>query len=140
MPVQRADVEIITDRERVSAAIFLPADFSPEDLFEGDEPFFPADVGGKIRFFARCSVASITLDASDAPPESVETLGLPFDVRAVTVRLRNGTTMAGTLMCAKGRSRTLDFLNQRTKSLALHGDGKVHHIAKGHVDHIEETR
>jgi hypothetical protein len=140
VPVRRADVEIFTDRDHENAVVFLPPDTEPEDLFEEETPFFPADVGGRIRLFARRSVSSITVAAEDAPPPSVQELGLPFEARAVTVRLRNGRTIAGTLMCSAGKTRTLDFLNQESKSFALHAEGKVHHIAKAHVDHVEEAR
>ena len=140
VPVRRAEVEIRTDRERANAVIFLPPEFSLEDLFEDDAPFFPADIGGKIRFIARASVVSVSVEADDAPPESVEVLGVPFETRAIDVRLANGESLAGTLTCAMGITRTLDFLNQRSRSFKLHEGGRVHHIAKAHVEHITETR
>jgi hypothetical protein len=140
VPVTRAEVEIFTDRDHENAFIFLPPDFTPEDIFDDESRFFPADVGGTIRLFARSSVVSVAISADDAPPASSETLGLPYEDRAVRVRLGNGRTLVGTVRCPSGKSRTLDFLNQASKSFTLHADGKVHHIAKAHVDYVEEAR
>ena len=140
VPVRRAEVEIRTERERAKAVIFLPPELSLEELFEDDAPFFPADIGGKIRFIARASVVTVSVEVDDAPPESVETLGVPFETRAIDVRFKSGDSLSGTFTCAMGITRTLDFLNQRGKTFKLREGGRIHHIAKAHVEHISETR
>jgi len=44
----------------------------------------------------------------------------------------------GVLTSPSGLSRTLDLLNQPSKSFAVREGGKVHYIAKTHVERIEE--
>lgn len=138
VPVERAAVEVHTSRGPHVATLFLPPDCGPEDVFEGHSPFFPADEGGVIRLFARSSVMTIVIDAVDAIPESLATLGVPYLSRNVAVHLENGTTIRGSIRTPGTPTRTLDLLNQTPRSFAVHVEGKIHHVAKAHVEHIEE--
>jgi hypothetical protein len=138
VPVQRARVEFYTERERRAAVIFLAPDCAPEDIFEADTPFFPAEEGGVVRIFARSSVVSLVVDQSDAAPESLAMLGVVYATRSIAVYLRNGKVVTGTLTSLSGFSRTLDLVNQASKSFAVRAGGKIHHIAKAHVERIEE--
>jgi hypothetical protein len=137
VPVQRAEAELQTERDVWQAVIFLTADGTPEDLFEQEAPFFPAEVDGVVRFFARTSIVRIVVDA--AASESLSALGVPHDERAVVVHLGGGRILIGAVRSV-GRTRTLDVLNQPSKSFALHTEGKIHHIAKAHVVHVVELR
>lgn len=137
MPVRRAEVEVHTEREERAVVLFLAPGSAPEDLFEQDAPFFPAEHDGVVKLFARASVMSIVAD--EGPPEALSELGIPFDTRTVTVHLRSGKALTGTIRSI-GRTRTLDLLNQPAKSFALSVEGKVHHVAKAHVEHIVELR
>jgi hypothetical protein len=141
VPVQRAQVEVRTDRDQRSAVIFLAPESSPKDFFEDEAPFFPAEESGKVRLYARASVVSLVADIADTVPESAAALGVAHAGRLVTVHLRNGQVVVGALMSFATRAtrmRTLDLINQPRKSFAVHADGKVHHIAKAHVERIEE--
>jgi len=138
VPVQRAYVEVYTERERRTAVIFLAPDCAPEDLFEADTAFFPAEEGGTVRLFARSSVVSLVVDVSHAPLESLATLGVVYAMRKIAVYLRNGKVVTGALTSLSAFTRTLDLVNQPQKSFAIRSGNKIHHIAKAHVERIEE--
>ncbi len=137
MPVRRAEVGFHTERDERAVVVFLAPGSSPEDLFEQEAPFFPAEEDGVVRLFARSSVVSVVVE--EPAPESVSELGIPYDMRSVAVHLRNGKVITGTVR-SLGRTRTLDLLNQPSKSFAVCSEGKVHHVAKAHVEHIVELR
>lgn len=139
VPVRRAEVELRTEREAFPAVLFLPPESPVEEVLEGDAPFFPADAGGRIRFVARAALACVTVPEEVATPESIETLGVPLETRAVSVHLRGGHVLTGTLSLAPGVRRTLDMMNQRAKHITIRDGGKVHHIAKAHIDHVAEA-
>jgi hypothetical protein len=120
------------------AVLFLPPDRSPKDLFENDAPFFPADEAGAIKLFARASVVSIVIEATDDAPESLAALGVPYVTRNIAVHFESGETITGALRSLGGPTRTLDLLNDGERSFAVHAGSKIHHVAKAHVDHIEE--
>jgi hypothetical protein len=138
VPVQRAHVEVYTERERRTAVIFLAPDCAPEDIFEAETPFFPAEEGGVVRIFARSSVVSLVVDLTNAPLESLAMLGVVYATRRVAVYLRNGKVVTGVLTSLSGLSRTLDLVNQSPKSFAVRAGTKIHHIAKAYVERIEE--
>ncbi len=138
VPVRRARVEVYTERERRTAVIFLAPDCAPEDIFEADAPFFPAEEAGVVRIFARSSVVSLVVDLDDAAPETLALLGVVYSSRSIAVTLRNGKVVTGTLTSLSGLSRTLDLVNHPAKSFAVHAGGQIHHIAKAHVERIEE--
>jgi hypothetical protein len=138
VPVRSAEVELRTDLEHTLATVFLPPDRAFDNLFEDDTPFFPAQAGGRMRFYARASVVSISIAVGDTASDSVESFGVPLHARAVTVRLRSGAPISGTLACERGR--TLDFLNQAAKCFTVRADRKLHIIAKAHVECIEEVQ
>lgn len=138
VPVERAQVEVQTDRERRTGVVFLAPDSSPDDVFEEDSPFVPVEIGGKTRLYARAAVVSVVVDAVDGPPESLVRLGVPMHPRAVAVHLRNGTVLTGVVMLVGREERTLDLLNRAHRSIAVHAGGQVHHVAKAHVEHVEE--
>ena len=138
VPVQRAEVEVHTAGGRRHAAIFLAPHASPEDVFEDELPFFPAEEGGKIRFYARSSLVSLAIGAGDAPPASLAALGVLYQARRIAVTFCTGEVLQGTLMSPSGLTRTLDLVNQDGMSFAVHAEGKIHYVAKAHVQSIEE--
>ena len=140
VPVQRTVVEIHTAHERSTAVIFLPPQRSLEDFFEETAPFFPAECEGTIRLYARSSVISLVVDEVHATPESLAALGVVHPERSIMVHLRDGSVLTGSLMSLCGAPRTVDFVNQRAKSFALHTGFRVHHVAKTHVERMEEVR
>jgi hypothetical protein len=117
--------------------LFLAPDTSPEDLFEQDTPFFPAEQDGHIRLFARGAIVSLVVDAET--DEALSAFGIPYEKRSVAVHLTTGKVISGSVRSI-GRTRTLDLLNQPAKSFAIWTEGKVHHIAKAHVEFIVELR
>ncbi|HVH41377.1 MAG TPA: hypothetical protein VM925_03510 [Labilithrix sp.] len=142
VPVRRTRVEVQTERGRCEAFVFLPPSESPEQLLEEDDkPFFPAEQGGAIRLYARCAVMSLTVDSAiDPAADSMAELGIPCDVRSVTVHMRNGTVLTGNVTSVSGRMRTLDILNQPARSFAHHSDGKIHYVSTAQVERVEEIR
>lgn len=139
VPVERIAVELHTELDRYAAVVFLSPGMQPVDLFDGSEPFFPAEENGKIRLFARASLSRVVVDAGDSTPASLAALGVPYDARGVLVRFRSGRVLTGTML-STGSTRTLDVLNQREKSFPVHADGKIHHVAKEHVAWVQELR
>jgi hypothetical protein len=138
VPVRRAQVEVYTERERRTAVLFLAPDCAPEEVFEAPAPFFPAEEGGMVRIFARSSVVSLVVDACEATPGSLAGAGVVYVPRSIAVTLRNGQVVTGALTSLSLLSRTLDLVNQAPKSFAVRVGDRVHHIAKAHVDRIEE--
>lgn len=143
VPVRRARVEVHTELERRSAVIFLAPDTAPEDVFEGEAPFFPAEEGGSIRLYARASVMSVVVDDADACPiaafASLTMLGSVQERRPVAVHLRNGKVITGAIMVPSLFKRTLDLVNEPSKSLAVRSHGRVHYVAKAYIERIEEV-
>lgn len=140
VPVRRARVEVHTEIEGRRAVIFLAPHCSPEDVFEDDAPFFPAEEGGAVRLYARSSVVSVVVDAADAAPQALAAAGVAYERRSVVVHLRTGKMVAGVVMALSPFTRTLDLVNQPARCLAIHAPGRVHYIAKAHVEWIEEAR
>lgn len=143
MPVQRAQVEVHTARDCRDAVIFLAPDDSPTDFFEDERAFFPAEEAGRIRLYARASVVSLVVALVDTVPrESAALLGVHHERRPIAVYLRNGSVVVGALLISShaqpSRMRTLDLFNEPTKSFAVQCEGKIHHIAKAHVERVEE--
>lgn len=139
VPVQRTEVEVVTQLGERKAVLFVAPGSTPQDLFEQEATFFPAEEDGAVRLYAReaVMVIAVTVDQTEVEPLSV--LGIPFDKRAVVVHLRNGARVSGVVRTV-GRTRTLDVLNQASKSFSVHSDGKIHHVAKAFVDNIVEVR
>ena len=144
MPVRRATVRIHTERNAREVVIFLAPETPPEDLFEQEAPFFPAEEDATIRLFARASIVSVVVvakagEGGDGREESLSVLGIPYETRSVTVHLRSGEELRGTV-ASIGRTRTLDLLNQAAKSFPLRVGDEIHHISKAHVEFIAELR
>jgi len=139
VPVRRALVVFHTEQDEREAVVFLAPNASPEDLFDQEGPFFPTEQDGIVRLFARASIVSIVVDADEDGPDSLSDVGIPYERRSVAVHLRNGRVVTGSVMSV-GRTRTLDVLNQPARSFAVHAEGKVHHVAKAHVQHVVELR
>ena len=140
VPVRRARVEVHTELEQRCAIIFLAPDCSPEDVFENDAPFFPAEEGGAVRLYARSSIVSVVVDAAEAAPQSLAAAGVAYERRSVVVHLRTGKMIAGVVMDLSPFARMLDLVNQPARSLAIHASGRVHYVAKAYVERIEELR
>lgn len=138
VPIQRIRAEIHTEREHVAGTLFLPPLATIEDLFEEESAFVPADVDGQTRLFARSSISAIVVE-DDLARGSLATLGVPYELRTVAVRLRSGGVFEGTLLLSPTLRRTLDVLNQTTKSFALQTGSKVVHVSKAHVLRVEEV-
>jgi len=139
VPVRRALVVLHTEQDERKAVVFLAPDASPEDLFDQEAPFFPTEQDGVVRLFARASIVSVVVDADEDGPDALSDVGIAYERRSVAVHLRNGSVVTGSVMSV-GRTRTLDVLNQPARSFAVHAEGKVHHVAKAHVQHVEELR
>jgi hypothetical protein len=138
VPVQRAHVEVQTERDHRRAVIFLPPGSSPAEFFEDGRAFFPAEAGGEIRLYARSSVVSLVVDGGEPSGELAGEL--PSEERGIQIQLRNGTVLRGAMRALSGRDRTLDLMNESGRSLALQVDGRTVHVAKAHIECIEESR
>lgn len=140
IPVRRAAVEIRTESSRRSAVLFMPTDSGIEDVFEDPLPFLAAESEGRFCVYARAAIVSLVVDAPAARAATDDDFGVAHEIRTVAVHLRNGELVTGTLHSMSRQERTLDLVNGSARSLAIHVDGCVHHIAKAHIAHIEEVR
>ena len=138
VPIQRIRAEVHTERERVSATLFLAPLATIEEVFEEDAAFVPTEVDGQTRLVARSSIAALVV-ADESLPGSLASLGVTYAMRPVAVRLRNGGVLEGSIVLSATLRRTLDLLNEPAKSFALHAGGRVFHVAKAHVALVEEV-
>lgn len=141
IPVRRAAVEIRTEGGRRSAVLFMPTDGGIEDVFEDPLPFLPAESEGRFCVYARAAIVSLVVEARDAAaPAAEDDFGVALEDRTLAVHLRNGEVVTGKLRSLSRQERTLDLVNGSARSLTIHVDGSIHHIAKAHIAHIEEVR
>lgn len=138
VPIQRIRAEIHTEREQVSGTLLLPPLTTVEEVFEEEAAFVPIDVAGQTRLLARSSIAAIVVE-DDGLPGSLASVGVTYAMRPVAVRLRSGGVLEGSLVLSPMLRRTLDVINQSSKSFALHAGGRVFHVAKAHVVAVEEV-
>jgi hypothetical protein len=146
VPVERLEVTVQTLHDRRRGVIFLSPNFDLKAFFEDEPEFFPVeDDTGHIHLYARSSVMSLATapDAFLDGPADAE-LGIHYEDRPVAVHLKNGTVLYGSLRapvspCTR-RVRTLDLLNEPTKSFAMRAGDLTLIVAKAHVTRIEEIR
>jgi hypothetical protein len=137
VPVLRVPVILhMCDGRSQSAFVFLAPGEAMDAFLDRREPFMPAEIGDKIVFFARAALASVSTDVRVL---SSELHGVRWRKRA-EVRLRCGGRIVGELDHTGdgSRRRTLDVLNEAGPRLIVQADGLTHHIAKHHVESIEE--
>ncbi len=114
--------------------------FQPGDdvarLLAAPEPFLPIEQEGKVRLVARRTLAVVMTPAGQEFDEE----GTLTRRVTVTVRLIGGGEVHGELAYGPrpGRPRVLDFLNEPEATLRLWDAHGVHHIAKEHIDSVEE--
>lgn len=137
VPVQSTRVTLESEQGEREAVCFLSPGVAVEDLFEQDVRFVPVGIEGAIRMYARTAIVSIIVDVGSASAER-SPLDLTYQERAVAVHLRNGKVLRGHLRLPSRLTRTLDLLNQSSRSFAVHDGAKVHHVSKAHVEQIEE--
>jgi hypothetical protein len=146
--------------ERVSVRLFL-SDGSQHDVvlprgpgqplhevFEGREPFLPAQQGGKVRLYARSALACLAIAAKDMPPPERQSIpeldpdmdDLPLLERSIRVQLQGGVVLEGAVHYVPvfGRGRVSDVMNEPSASFELHVGNVVHHVAKVHVLTVDE--
>ena len=137
LPVARVAVELrLTDGSRREVQVFVAAGDDISALLESPQPFLPVQDGGKVRLYARAvmmcvSVPRVPTLVPDGPP--------PHE-REATVHLAGGEQLRGILryVAPRERRRPADYLNEESRSFALHADHCVHYIAKAHVTCVDE--
>jgi hypothetical protein len=138
VPVRREAITLtLADGSLHEGTFFRAPSGEMDALLESEEPFVPIDEGGTLRLYARRGIAVVSV----AEEEESELEALRVRV-GVAVRLRGGKSVRGELRFAaeRGNARSLDHLNGVEKSFAVHDGAKVHHVAKDHVEHVEERR
>jgi hypothetical protein len=139
LPVERLPAMLLlADGTQREGTLFLgPPGQPPEQVLESNDWFLPVLVGGTIHLYARSALAALIVPE---PPHRADDVALPRYPRPVRVRLRSGVVLVGTLRYTVpvAHTRTADFLNNRERSFALHGDKRIWHIAKAHVEQVEE--
>lgn len=115
------EIELVTG-ERVAGDLFIQASWrgpsvledAPEFMNSGDA-FFPLQLAdGSTRLLSKRHVTVLRCPASEARMPS-ETIG---DPASVSLELRNGSVITGTLMieALAPNARVLDYLNRSTES------------------------
>ncbi len=137
LPVRRETAMLtFADGSRREGTLFFQVDEKTADLFEDGLAFLPVGSGGKVRLYARATIACATL-----PSGHVETDEVHLIVRKVTVHMRSGHTIEGEVRYAPNveRARAVDYLNSAPRGFAVHQADAVHYVAKAHVDYVEES-
>jgi len=139
VPVDRVGVSLtLSDGQRRRGTMFVPPGSGVEELLEQRQAFVPIEEEGKVRLYASGSVACLeVMDGRIDLPE----LELPLERRRLVVRLKNGEVLDGEIRYVAWRSppRTADLLNEPTATFALYRNGRVQHVAKMHVECVEEA-
>lgn len=142
VPVSRLDARLLTDDgESHQVTVFLPPGEDIGHLLAAREPFLPVSEEGRIRLYARTTIAAVAArrQGSDRPPPAEDEL--LTSVRTLTVRLRGGAVLQGThrFGAMPGHSRTADLLNEPSPTFTLDVDGAHYCIAKAHVATVDEA-
>lgn len=127
----------LEDGEQAHAMLFLPPGSSVIRFLEEAASFVPVNYTTGLRLVARDSIACLTVQATDAPPEDPD---LPLERQRVRIRLRGGRSIEGELrwIAVTGRRRTADCLNDPLTHVVVHDGQQVSFVAKAHIAHAEE--
>ena len=127
----------LEDGEHAHAMLFLAPGSSVIRFLEEAAPFVPVSYTTGLRLVARNSIACLTVQAMDAPPEDPD---LPLERQRVRIRLRGGRSIEGELrwIAPAGRRRTADCLNDPLAHVVVHGGEQVSFVAKVHIAYAEE--
>lgn len=138
VPIQRVRAEIHTEREQTNGHLLLAPLATIEEVFEDRAQFVPVEIDGRARLLSRASISLVVVD--EEPTSGTQrNLRVMYGFQAVVVRLTNGVVIEGNIVLSPTLRRTLDVLNESTKSFAVYGGGKVQHVAKAHVLRVEEA-
>ena len=138
LPRDQTPVRItLEDGEQALGMMFVAPGSSVIRYLEDAAAFVPVSYSAGLRLIARASIACVTLQASDAPPDDPE---LPLERQRVRIRLRGGRLIEGELrwIAAVGRRRTADCLNDPLAHVVVHDAEHVSFIAKVHIAYAEE--
>ena len=127
----------LEDGEQAHAMLFLAPGSSVIRFLEDAPPFVPVSYTAGLRLVSRSSIACITVQSTDAPPEDPD---LPLERQRVRIRLRGGRSIEGELrwIASSGRRRTADCLNDPMLHVVVHEAAHVSFIAKVHIAYTEE--
>ncbi|MDP9035429.1 MAG: hypothetical protein M3O50_11535 [Myxococcota bacterium] len=138
IPVRRqsAVITLATGARLVDAVLFCEVGLEIEALLEGDQAFLPVGHDSRVRLIARRVVAVVTT----APRVDTDEERLMTRRLSVAVGLCSGEILEGDLVFEPrpGGSRVLDVLNGAARTLQLRSSEAVHHVAKEHVEYVEE--
>jgi hypothetical protein len=128
----------LEDGEQAHAMLFLAPGSSVIRFLEEASPFVPVSYTSGLRLVARDSIACVTVQATDAPPDDPE---LPLERQRVRIRLRGGRSIEGELrwIAPAGRRRTADCLNDPLAHVVVHDGQQVSFVAKAHIAYAEEV-
>lgn len=137
LPVRR-EVALLTlaDGTRCEGTLFFQAGEKTANLFEPGDSFLPVASGGKVRLYARATIACASVPSGRVLDDEVHLI-----VRKVTVHLRSGHSIEGELRYAPSveRARAVDHLNSAPRGFAVHEADTVHYVAKDHVHYVEDS-
>ncbi|MEO6572614.1 MAG: hypothetical protein ABIP89_02155 [Polyangiaceae bacterium] len=137
LPVRRETATLtFADGTRREGTLFFQVGEKTADVFEPGDSFLPVAGEGKVRLYARGTIACASIPQNHAEDDEVHLV-----VRKVTVHLRSGHMLEGEVRYAPSveRARAIDYLNSAPKGFTVHEAGIVHYVAKDHVDYVEET-
>jgi hypothetical protein len=138
LPVRRETTMLtLADGSRREGTLFFQVGEKTCDLFEPGDSFLPVGSEGKVRLYARASIACVSVPSGRVQDDEVHLI-----VRKVTVHMRSGHTIEGEVRYAPSveRARAADYLNSAPKAFAVHDAETVHYVAKDHVDYVEEIQ
>ena len=140
VPVNRVSVELtLGDGRCLRGTVFVPPGCHVEELLGRSAAFLPVEQDGTVVLYAPGAIACVAVREETAEPHPDD---LPLAARALAVRLRSGTVVQGEVryVAWSGAMRTADLLNEPAATIALYGQrGVVQHVAKAHVESVEEV-
>src|SRR5215216_3686064 len=126
---QTPAVLVMHDGERANVMLFVPPGDTLTHVLDNADPFVPVNFSSGTRLVARSAIACLTVH--EAQPLDDD---LPVERQRAIVSLRAGSKIEGELrwVAPPGRRRTLDYLNDGSNLLVVHGGDVTSYIAKAH--------
>ena len=130
-------VVIMHDGERSDALLFIAPTEDVASFLTAGKPFVPICIKGLEHLVARTAVACFGVPADRAP---VLTEDLPSVEQQVTVKLRSGVALEGTLKWIPEQSerRMSELLDNESPLIILYGADQVYLIAKVQIAMVSE--
>lgn len=123
------------DGQQSNVMLFVPPGDTLTHVLDNPDPFVPVSFSIGTRLVSRAAIASLTVREVQPVDED-----LPVERQRAVVHLRAGGKIEGELrwVAPPGRRRTLDYLNDGSNLLVVHGADATTYVAKAHIASVDE--